>query len=863
MNPEFTLLDEEPIVPEAPVTLSQLMAAQGQVQAEGGERPGWLRTLEKTADITGAPQRAVEKGLSAFSDYAGDIAIGAGKGLASLAALPAEVVDWGSRLVVPEDQPRLAPIARTRALVEAIGGKRPYGDVIAKEVPDESLYRSEDPVRRSLEKAGDWGAGGAFGKVAKVPAAIGAGLDILGEEALGLSAEDSAMLGVAGSLTGAVAGGVGKATNWLTGKMGPSLRDRAMQSSGHKAKQIKELDGEATTKLGEAIRWVRQNFGPKSKTPVIDNATLSGGPRAIIPKAKTLIAEQQSRLQPIVDAIDTAGGKAIAAAGASQPLPRAAKALENAPEALRKQATKQLEMYEELITKAALGDKPATEILKNVGYLNDTLENAYPQLKGIKGMLAAIKEDLLDIVESAANKVEPGSGSVFKDSRKKMDYLIEYKRGVERTLVKLEEGAGLGNKLGETPPIGAMIGQKAAIIPEAISATGRAADTLLSGNPLPGIAAQIEGGGTTNTPPAAFSLMDQNAPAPQEAAFELLPDDLATPVEQMPVNGAMAPSGGAFQGVAYNPEIPPQSLPRSSDDFFSIAEEALGPLLEDPEIADLMQQARSAPPTIRRTALAGIIEKRPELFPPVDHPYLQGYTVVDKHIVSADKAIQYGQREMYADDLKRRVDAGLVSRSTYAKALSSLNTDGYVMELDMPIDKVSQYDDLIEDAAKEFNLPPNLIRAVIRQESSGNANATGPQTKYGVARGLMQIMQSATDEVAKMGIKVTDPYDPKQNIRAGAAYLAKNIERVKKTWKGEDTSDLYSKALGAYHSGIGNLTKVGYDVSKLGPQGRAYVKKVMKNFSTYSELLDDNYPIEDRANAIDALASQKKPSTSA
>jgi soluble lytic murein transglycosylase-like protein len=185
------------------------------------------------------------------------------------------------------------------------------------------------------------------------------------------------------------------------------------------------------------------------------------------------------------------------------------------------------------------------------------------------------------------------------------------------------------------------------------------------------------------------------------------------------------------------------------------------------------------------------------------------------------------------------------------------------MELNMPIDKVAQYDDLIEESAKEFNVPANLIRAVIRQESSGDPNAVGPRTKYGVARGLMQVMDSATDEVAKMGVKVTDPFDPKQNIRAGAAYLAINIKRVKKAWKTDDPNDLYRMAAGAYHSGIGNLQEKGYDTSQLGPQGQNYVKKVMANFSTYSEMLDSGYPVEDRANAIESLASKKKPSTSA
>lgn len=850
MKPEFTLLDDEVANPEKPITLSQLLAQQQPAPSDVAvEEPAPSIWDRQRSYPYGKPQTK-----NPIVDVPADFGMGLVKqGVKHAAALPADAVDLGVFLGNKFNE---AVFDDAEPLELGLGDKvRGAFDTVYGE-----------PVSKAEELGGTLGkwiapAGVLGGAKTLASAGIGALADIFGTEVLDLDEDEAEMLGLVSLFGAAGAKQVGKTANWLTKRMGPSLRDRYMQSTGHKSKQIKEVGEEAYTKLKESTRWVRENYGPKGKqAAVLNNDVLSEGPRVIIPKAEELIAKQQAVQKPIIDAIDAVGGEVI---DVNNILPKARAALESAPKALRKQVEKQFEMYDELITEAALGSKPATELLNNAGYLSDSLEKAFPKVEGVAKVKAAIKEDLVDMVEAAANKVEAGSGAKFRAARKEMDHLIEYKRGVERVLTKVESPGAFG----ERPPVAAAIGNALASAPEAIAATGAAASKLpgmsRSAYTLPGVVGDMNYTPVEEGPPPAFALQPENELAPQEAAFELLPDDLATPVEQMPVNGAMAPSGGAFQGVAYNPEIPPQSLPRTSDDFFSIAEEALGPLLEDPEIADLMQQAKSGPPVIKRTALAGIIEKRPELFPPVDHPYLSGYTIVDRHIVSADKAIQYGQREMYADDLKRRVDAGLVSRSTYAKALSSLNTDGYVMELDMPIDKVSQYDDIIEDAAKEFNLPPNLIRAVIRQESSGNANATGPQTKYGVARGLMQIMQSATDEVAKMGIKVTDPYDPKQNIRAGAAYLAKNIERVKKTWKGEDANDLYSKALGAYHSGIGNLTKVGYDVSKLGPQGRAYVKKVMKNFSTYSELLDDNYPIEDRANAIDALASQKKPSTSA
>ena len=72
------------------------------------------------------------------------------------------------------------------------------------------------------------------------------------------------------------------------------------------------------------------------------------------------------------------------------------------------------------------------------------------------------------------------------------------------------------------------------------------------------------------------------------------------------------------------------------------------------------------------------------------------------------------------------------------------------------------YDDLIEEAAKKYRLSANLIKSVMHTESNFNALAVSPVG----AMGLMQLMPN----IAK-SYGVDDPFDPRQNVMAGAQIL--------------------------------------------------------------------------------------------
>lgn len=79
----------------------------------------------------------------------------------------------------------------------------------------------------------------------------------------------------------------------------------------------------------------------------------------------------------------------------------------------------------------------------------------------------------------------------------------------------------------------------------------------------------------------------------------------------------------------------------------------------------------------------------------------------------------------------------------------------------------------IANAARRFGIPEAWIRAVMRVESRGDVRAISPKG----AMGLMQIVPATWGDLrARHGLG-GDPYDPRDNIMAGAAYLREMHDR--------------------------------------------------------------------------------------
>ncbi|WP_084484792.1 lytic transglycosylase domain-containing protein [Methylosinus sp. LW3] len=79
----------------------------------------------------------------------------------------------------------------------------------------------------------------------------------------------------------------------------------------------------------------------------------------------------------------------------------------------------------------------------------------------------------------------------------------------------------------------------------------------------------------------------------------------------------------------------------------------------------------------------------------------------------------------------------------------------------------------VAEAARRFGIPPAWIRAVMQIESRGQRDAVSPKG----AIGLMQIMPDTWSELRARYALAGDPFDPRDNIIAGTAYLRELHER--------------------------------------------------------------------------------------
>ena len=107
-----------------------------------------------------------------------------------------------------------------------------------------------------------------------------------------------------------------------------------------------------------------------------------------------------------------------------------------------------------------------------------------------------------------------------------------------------------------------------------------------------------------------------------------------------------------------------------------------------------------------------------------------------------------------------------------------------------------KYKDIVEQASSIYNVDPNLIYAVIKQESKFNKDAL---SKSG-AKGLMQIMDTtAKDMIGNIdGINSSNYniYDPYTNIFIGTKYLSYLISHF---------DGNYYLAIVSYNAGMGKI----------------------------------------------------------
>jgi soluble lytic murein transglycosylase-like protein len=108
---------------------------------------------------------------------------------------------------------------------------------------------------------------------------------------------------------------------------------------------------------------------------------------------------------------------------------------------------------------------------------------------------------------------------------------------------------------------------------------------------------------------------------------------------------------------------------------------------------------------------------------------------------------------------------------------------------------VTQWEPIITDAARQFALPSAWIERVMMAESQGRRMFNGrPITSAKGAMGLMQIMPQTWLYLSSRYRLGSDPFNPHDNIFAGAAYLRELYKRYG-----------YPNLFAAYNAGPGRV----------------------------------------------------------
>ncbi len=126
-----------------------------------------------------------------------------------------------------------------------------------------------------------------------------------------------------------------------------------------------------------------------------------------------------------------------------------------------------------------------------------------------------------------------------------------------------------------------------------------------------------------------------------------------------------------------------------------------------------------------------------------------------------------------------------------------------------------KYDDIIANASQQYGVSFPLLKAIIKAESGFDPRAV---SKKG-AKGLMQIMPQ---NFKLLGIK--DPFDPSQNIHAGARYFKQMYDRFGKL----------ALSLAAYNAGPKAVER--YKTVPPYEETEEYVKRVLKFYYNYKNL---------------------------
>lgn len=152
--------------------------------------------------------------------------------------------------------------------------------------------------------------------------------------------------------------------------------------------------------------------------------------------------------------------------------------------------------------------------------------------------------------------------------------------------------------------------------------------------------------------------------------------------------------------------------------------------------------------------------------------------------------------------------------------------------------------ELLTRAAIRNGLPPAIVQSVAKAESGYHVDAVSPKG----AIGLMQLMPGTAAALN------ADPYDPEQNVEAGAKYLRELLLKY------ENDPHQVTKALAAYNAGPGAVDK--YKGVPPYRETIQYVNRVVKDYVGFSPNKPKACSTHTAATLSDPPASPASPECS-
>ena len=149
--------------------------------------------------------------------------------------------------------------------------------------------------------------------------------------------------------------------------------------------------------------------------------------------------------------------------------------------------------------------------------------------------------------------------------------------------------------------------------------------------------------------------------------------------------------------------------------------------------------------------------------------------------------------------------------------------------------------DIVEAAAKQYDVDPLLVHSVIQVESNYQAKAVSPKG----AQGLMQLIPATARRFG-----ATNSFDPKENIEAGVRYLK---------YLGTMFSEDLGLALAAYNAGEGAVQKYGNSIPPY-RETEQYVHNVGKRYVEARTAADKKKQEAEKAiEPVPVAAEEKHP----